>query len=436
MIASKSFTVVLAAAALVGTQAVATTVASAKQTAKVDSTVVSDELGIANVVPTWGAQIPKVVYDGDMFYAATLDGAGTQYPWSGRIWKSEDGKDWTLAQTLPGHVYQPPGLLVDGEGDLHLQVACWAGAECYPGVAPADGADMSRVYAVRLEFEQPGPDGSVDFGQFKDHSVRTDSAERYYQGMAVDPTGRYIYAAYAVNGWDMHFNVFDTVTGQDVHTTRVGVSPSGRAMIYPRVQPGKNPGEVFLTFSQYVLGTPNSAYLDAVYLWHSSDGGRTFADQRVATSQPTPDGDGNWVDASDLTVDGNGEVHTVFYRRDGGVGTLYYKRGLDGEPAAVGGLDNHSQILVRPDGEIIIFSSEGNELLVATSDDGDQWKVERHRFADHAAIYWPNLLSARSGSETPPGWHAPGRPTTGMLVGAQESGSTAFSPLLFVRYRG
>lgn len=45
-------------------------------------------------------------------------------------------------------------------------------------------------------------------------------------------------------------DVFDTTTGQDVHTS-----------------------EVSLSFSQYVLGTPNSAYLDAA-LWPNLLGAR------------------------------------------------------------------------------------------------------------------------------------------------------------------
>src|SRR5690606_15871831 len=130
------------------------------------------------------------------------------------------------------------------------------------------------------------PDGSVDFTRYTDHTVRTPNAERYYQGMAVDPTGRYIYTAYAVNGWDLYVNQFDTVTGTDVHTTRIGTPPAGHAWLYPRVQPGTRPGEVYLSFSQYVLGTPNSAYLDGVTLWHSTDFGRTFGEQEYLATKP------------------------------------------------------------------------------------------------------------------------------------------------------
>ncbi|WDZ82665.1 hypothetical protein [Micromonospora cathayae] len=431
-----------AVAAIVATTAAPHPVAGMPtgRTGAVQVSVVSDSLRVTNVVPTWGAQIPKVVYDGRWFYAATLDGDGTQYPWSARVWKSPDSRTWTEVVALPGHVYQPVGLLVDGAGRLHLQVACFTGAACYPGVAPAPGADLAGVYAVRLTFADRLADGSVDPGRFTDHTARSATPagagpERYYQGLAMSRDGRYLYTAYAVDNWDLHVNVFDTRTGTDVHTTRVGSPPPGRAWLYPRVQPGVAPGEVYLSFSQYVLGTPNSAYLDGATLWHSTDFGRTFGSRTYLTENPMPDGDGNWVDAADITVDAAGEVHAVFYRRDRGVGTLYYQRGLAGTPVAVGPLDNHSQLLVRPDGTRMVFTSSGASLVVAHSHDGVRWTISRHPVEGVASVLWPNLLQARSGSRTPPGYHAPGRPATGMLMAGQSAGQSAFQPLLYVRFR-
>ncbi|UWP85304.1 hypothetical protein [Dactylosporangium fulvum] len=402
--------------------------AFARTEARLRTSIVSDALRVTNVVPTWGAQIPKVVFDGRWYYAATLDGAGAEYPWQARVWKSRDSQNWTEAVRLPGHVYQPVGLLVDGAGRLHLHVACYTGAEAFPGVAPKPGDDMASVYAIRLQFDARLRDGSVDFTRFTDHTVRTGSTERYYQGLAVSRDGRYLYSAYAVDGWDLYLNQFDTRTGRDVHSTRIGTPPAGRAWLYPRVQPGKHAGDVHLSFSQYVLGTPNSAYLDGATLWHSTDGGRTFAGGYL-TRNPAPDGDRNWVDASDLTVDVHGTVHAVFYRRDDGVGTLYYQRGAAGSPVPVGPLDNHSQIVARPDGTLVVLSSDGADLVVATSRNGRDWRLDRHTVPGVSAAYWPNLLQARSGSRTPPG-HG-----VSMLMAGQRSGDPSFHPLLFVTLR-
>jgi hypothetical protein len=394
--------------------------------------VVADDLGIANVVPTWGAQIPKVVYDGHWYYAATLDGAGSQYPWQARIWKSRNGQSWSEAARLPGHVYQPPGLAIDAQGDLFLQVGCYTGAPCYPGVEPAPGADLGAVYTVRLLFRDHGPDGSVDFSSFDDLTVRQGTTERYYMGMAVDPTGRYVYTAYAVDGWDVWFNVLDTQTEQDTLTRKVGSPPAGHAWLYFRVQPGLQPGEVYLGFEQYVLGTPNSAYLDAALLLKSTDGGSTFPEQRILASAPNTDGNLNWVDASDITVDANDQVHAVFYVRKDGVSTLYYQQGLDGTPVAVGPYDNHSQLLVKPDGERLVFSSDdAGRLVAARSSDGNTWTEKTYALGDYQA-FWPNLLEARSGSLPPPSLGVGDR--AAMLLAARRPGESAFTTLLLVRY--
>lgn len=393
--------------------------------------VVSSDLGVANVVPTWGAQIPKAVYDGHWYYVATLDGAGTSYPWKARIWKSRDGESWTQAAVLPGHVYQPPGLAVDGAGDLFLQVGCYAGAACYPGVAPAPGPDLSSVYTVRLLFRTHEPDGSVDFSRFDDYTLRQGTTERYYMGMGVDPTGRYVYTAYAVNGWDVWFNAFDTVTGNDTLTTKVASPPAGRAWLYFRVQPGVKPGEVYLAFEQYVLGTPNSAYLDAALLLKSTDGGRTFEQHTLATS-PDTDGNLDFVDASDITVDANDELHIVYYVRKNGVQTLYYQRGIDGTPVPVGALDNHSQLLVQPDGTRLVFTtSNTGELVVARSGDGEAWTSQTYALGGYQ-MFWPNLIESRSGSKPPPSLGVGER--AAMLLAGRRPGENAFTTLLLVRY--
>lgn len=97
---------------------------------KVEVSVITDGLHVSNVVPTWGAQIPKLAYDGQWYYAATLDSDDdAKYPWRGIIFKSRDGKSWTKAlemndpsstyvcttcgSTKPSHgaLYQPIALL-------------------------------------------------------------------------------------------------------------------------------------------------------------------------------------------------------------------------------------------------------------------------------------------------------------------------------------
>lgn len=396
------------------------------------------ELGESNVFPTWGAQIPKIVYDGHWYYATSLDGYETQYPWQADVWKSRDGKAWTLAWRLTGNVYQPPGLVIDSHNDLLLEVGCYTGASCYPGVAPAPGAQEASVYTVRLLLDKRLPDGSIDFSQFKDYSLRTGTTEHYYMGMAVDPTGRYVYTAYAVNGWHVWFNVFDTETGTDVSTRDIGTPPPGHAWLYFRIEPGSAPGEIYLSFEQYQLGTPNSAYLDAALIMRSTDGGLTFPEQRTLATSPNTDGSLNYVDTSDLALDNQGNLNITFFRRVNGVNTLYYQRGFNGTPVAIGPLNNHSQLAVEPGGRITVFGSKAipgsamGEFTVATSADGTHWNINTYSKGD-LSVLGPNMLRPESGSLTPPtlrgaqGGHQ-------MLLAGQHVGVSHYT-LLFVSYQ-
>lgn len=120
-------------------------------------------------------------------------------------------------------------------------------------------------------------------------------------------------------------------------------APCGRGWIYFRVRPGLQPGEIFLSFEQVVLceSFVNSAPIDAAWLWRSTDGGRTFPERVKTADVPYADGYTSWVDSSDTTVDGNGVVHAISYKRSAGLSTMLYQEGMQGTPVTVGNLDNH-----------------------------------------------------------------------------------------------
>lgn len=391
---------------------------------------IADDLNIGNVVPTWGAQIPKIVFDGEWYYVATLDGNGFTHPWNARIWKSQDGQEWEQVVEMSNHtVYQPPALVFDQYDRLHLHLPCYTDQECYPGVEPAPGGPLGVVYTIRLTFGERLDDGSIDFSTFEDDTIRTGETERYYMGVAVDETRRYIYSAYAVNGWDLRLNVEDTTTGTEV-THAIGSPPPGYAYLYPRIAPGKD-GEVYLSFMRYVLGSPTSAHIDQALLWKSTDNGATFPDKVVLASEPNPDGADNWVDATDVTVGPDGEVHTIFFVRSEGESTVRYQRGMDGEQVDIGPFGNHSQIVANDDG-LLVFSSEGRSLLVGTSADGESWNTTHYPIAGVDAALWPNMLRASSGSAMPRG--AQGHEAQEMLMAARSPGAAVYDTLLRVRY--
>ena len=221
--------------------------------------------------------------------------------------------------------------------------------------------------------------------------------------------------------------------------------PCGRAWIYFRVRPGLQPGEVYLSFEQVVLceSYVNSAPLDAAWLWRSTDGGRTFPERVKTAEVPYADGYTSWVDASDSTVDSGGVVHAISYKKSNGLSTMLYQEGMHGTPVDIGELDNHSQLLVAPDRERFVFSSQNFPLgysvapgeaglEVVRSRDGLAWNREFFAIPGYKATFWPNMLGPYNGSTALP--HAANERVYGMLLAAQKPDSSQYGTLLFVRY--
>ena len=224
----------------------------------ISSSPVSTTIGMTNVTPMWGPQIPKVVYDGQWYYTTTMDGSGTQHPWNAKIWKSSDGVSWTLVKTLNAWVYQPPGLILDSGNRLWLNVPCYTGGECYPGVAPKAGGALASVYLVRLQFSAKLADGSFNFSTWTDRSDRSASSERYYRGISIDTQSRrFIYEVYSKAGWPLYLSRYDTWDNTE-NTHLVGTPGVNEAYLYARVRPGTAAGEVWLLFNQTVTAAPTA----------------------------------------------------------------------------------------------------------------------------------------------------------------------------------
>ncbi|MFC5650566.1 hypothetical protein ACFPYJ_15825 [Paenibacillus solisilvae] len=394
---------------------------------RVTAATITDSLHIGNVVPTWGQQIPKLVYDGKWYYAASLDGEMYNYPWDGKIFKSPDGVNWSLAAQFNNQTtYQPPGLLLDYKGDLHMQVGCYGYADkpCFPGFQTNGTGAVSYHHVV---FNNRLADGSFDFSTFADHSVM--NSPFYYMGTAVDKTGRYIYTAYADDVWDLHLAVFDVKKNDYIVQKVIVTPPSNRAWLYPKVQPGNKPGEVSILTGQYVLGSPNSAVYDDVFYLNSTDFGQTWSSPQLVTHVDNPNGYERWVDATDLAIDAHGQIHMLYFEKSDGNpdNELWYKEGINGSPVGLGKLDNHAQLKIAPNGERFIFTSEGAGLAVYRSTDGVQWSKEYYPVDHVQSIFWPTLVEKSNGSKTKP--HE-----VKMIVAGQVSGSNAFSHLLMLTY--
>ncbi len=392
------------------------------------ASAVTTTVGTTNVSPMWGPQTPKVVHDGSWYYAVTVDGSGTQHPWTAKIWKSANGTSWSLATPCGGWVSPPPGLVLDSGNRLWLYLPCYTGGECYPGVSTLSGSALQYVYLQRLQFSTKLGDGSFDFSTYADHSVRTTTAERYYGGLAIDLDRRYIHQAYSKNGWGLFLSSFDTWTNTE--TTRQvatpGTSPQ-EAYLYPRIRPGTAPGELWMLFNQSYTGGA-STEIFGVQLWRSTDGGATWSGFMVA-SCPSP-GDANFCDNSDLVIDANDAPHVLFYKKISGVSHLYYWKGtagsvtLPGSPVDLGAYDNHAQLAGVGTGEKFVFAHAGpttdNQLKMLRSTNGTTWTTESYPVSAAGRIYSPNLLRPESGS-----FHSQAANTFSMLLSGTPSGTSS-----------
>ena len=413
------------------------TAASAAST--LTESTISTTIGTTNVTPMWGPQGPKIVYDGAWYYAVTLDGTGTQHPWNAKIWKSQNGTTWTLAVTIGSRVYQPPSLLLDSGNRLWLELPCFTGAACYPGAATLAGADQQYVYLQRLQFSTHSGDGSLDFTNWSDHSDLTTTAERFYAGLAIDPSRRYLYHAYSKNGWGLYFSKFDTWTNTET-TNQIGSPGAGESYLYARIRPGTAAGEVWLYFNQTYTGQLSTSIF-GVQLWRSTDYGATFAQAQkfMVASCPNPT-DVNWCDNSDLAVDSSDVPHVLFYKNIAGVSHLYYWKGtagsvtLTGSPVDLGAYDNHAQIAAFGSGDKFVFAQDGlnanNQLRVMRSTTGATWTTESLTVPNAGAIYSPNVLRPESGT-----FHSQGSNIFKMLLSSTPVGTTTpYSNLQIATY--
>jgi hypothetical protein len=378
------------------------------------------------------------VYDGSSgwYYTATLDGSGTQYPWVAKIWKSNDGWNWTLAKTLNAYVYQPPGLILDSGNRLWLDVPCYTGGQCYPGVTPKAGSFEQSVYLVRLQFSSKLSDGSIDFSTWSDHSDRGTSAERYYRGDTIDATRRYIWSAYSRVGWGLYFSSYDTWNNTEA-TNFLAQPGTNESYLYPRIRRGTAAGEVWLLFDQTYVGQ-QSYSIHGVQLWRSTDGGVTFpqAQRFLVANCPSPDAN-NYCDASDLEIDSSDRPHVLFYKKIGGVNHEYYWKGnagsvfLPGSPVDIGSYDSHAQLLLGTGDEDFVFATNNppnGNLTVLRSTTGTSWSTETFPIAGIGQTYSPNLLRLESGS-----WLV-GINDFPMLLAEMPTGSSVYSVLDFLIY--
>jgi hypothetical protein len=423
-------------------------------------TPITQSLSVSEDSPTWGAQIPKVVYDGRWFYVLVIDHVGSaDHNWGARIFESRDGRHWRQAFVLRdpatgnGFVYQPLGLLIDRRKQLHIVGGCFTGGECYPGVPPATHGE---IYTLHVVLSQRGPNGAILFTRPTDLSIRTPAAdgcpvESVYQGLSMDPTGTTIYQATSdLSFHSLWLRRWDALSGRLVSCARVGnypppaaEAPCGKALLYPQVRP-YSATSVMLTFKQILLCTrPGDA--DAVISWRSGDSGRNFDVRTTLASVTHADGITSYVNNADSTVDPHGVPRFIYYLKEGegaaGDGGMYYKRGLAGTPTRIGTVSGYGQVVVRS-GAAIVFTAQPTNyvtpvpqasfVVLTQSRNGTRWFKQVWPLPGYYDVNYPNLLSRYSGTSLAMDGTLSG--CYDMILPARRRAGGPFSTLFFLRW--
>jgi hypothetical protein len=436
--------------------------AFAARGAKLMMIPITRSLSVSEDSPTWGTQIPKIVYDGRWFYVLVIDHVGAaDHNWGARIFESRDGRHWSQAFVLRdpatgnGFVYQPLGLLLDRRNRLHILGGCFTGGECYPGVAPAKHGE---IYTLHVVLSDRARNGAILFARPKDLSIRTPMAdgspvETVYQGLSVDPAGATIYQATSdLSLHSLWMRRWDAVGDHLIASDHVGDypgpspdAPCGRALLYPQVRPYPRGTSVLLTFKQLLLcNRPGDA--DAVISWRSDDGGRSFGVRTALVRLAHADGVTSWVNNADSTVDQYGVPHFIYYvKREEpptGYGAMYYQRGLFGRPARIGTGPGYGQLVARADRTAVVFTAQPNNyvtpvqgasfIVLTQSRDGKRWSRRVRPLPGYYAMDRANLLSRNSGTRLAPDGSLSG--CYDMIVPAQRRDHGPFSTLFFVRW--
>jgi hypothetical protein len=139
--------------------------------------------------PTWNANLPKLAGDGAFYYAVHTyyaDDAASRY--AEVLSRPASGGAWSVLATI-SYPHQPPGIVIDSAGRLHLVFVCQRpGSDdvtCFPGGAGTQG-DTRRFYHLVFEARDAGGRLRADtYGNWDEWSGATNG----YLGLGTTPDG-------------------------------------------------------------------------------------------------------------------------------------------------------------------------------------------------------------------------------------------------------
>ena len=369
--------------ALVGAQAAEASVGSLSTRG-----IATDTVG-GTTPSDWNTHLAKLVTDGKWNYAVFtrfLGGGPHNVAW---VYSRREGSStWKYTGRKLEHLHQPPGMVLDRAGRLHLSFDCLglphASAKCTSGGAKA-GPGGIRFYD--LIFWKHRANGSIDLGtspnRYREYGEFTEKSAGYL-GLGTNPSSGETYAAVG--------------EGVDQHVFQVGMSDPPREtlpdeyVLYPQLVTSP-------TGVRYYIGTvfPENAFPpeeesgdhedeeevgSGVVVYRATDGFQlAFRDESDMSCQMCQY-------SSDAAFGPDGRLYYLYYKRSCTAGVCVSASpnceatssylltetapgsGSFSDPVSVGCHNDYAQLQVDSAGTINIVDTSGRDFVIDQSRDG------------------------------------------------------------------
>jgi len=340
--------------------------------------VVSSGPARVSTPPSWNAHLPKLVADDVHLYAVhthfTPDVEGR---FALLLRRPRAGGVWTEVMRLV-HVHQPPGIVMDVGGRLHLVFDCLRSTAppdaCYSVGGAGTGGLGSRFY--HLVFSGRDSEGALIFTTYANVNEWTSESNGYH-GIGTAADGR-TYWSLADSSWNRVVQAMGTGLAFETLGTLDAVAPAAN-LLYPIMAPPPVGSAALVVYAgEFDPGGGTTASYLASSAWHwSSDDGWSSLFRR-APATPTAGATNAYPSDVDYDLDGTLLALSYLPAEEGECTELLrFDGGLGAAPTIlpVGCVGNYSKLQVASSGAYYLLAgSGGTALRLGVSDDrGESW---------------------------------------------------------------
>lgn len=331
----------------------------------------------AKTPPTWNAHLPKLAGDGTFLYAVHTyftDEVATRQVSLMKRPAAQPDAPWIEAAKI-SYPHQPPGIVVDTSGRLHMVFECMrpgsTDVECFPGGAGTQG-NSSRFY--HLIFSSKNPDGSFLFDSYANYDEWTAHANGYHGiGTTADGT---TWWSLADQDWNRVVQWWSSGT---TFGTWPLLSKQPYYLLYPihAAHPASGSGELILFAGEFdPAGGTNAGYPASV----AYAGSTAALTELIERKHPSPVPGAVNAYPSDVAFDAAGSRYLLNYQpKPGGVCTelIRYDGSLNAVPILldVGCVGNYANLQVDAAGVLYILTEGAGATmkLGRSPDKGASW---------------------------------------------------------------